>query len=49
MADKPRPEERKRKKKGKITVGQINGRKALIGGVAFESKVDNFITPRLAH
>ena len=31
----------KKKKKGKITVGQINGRKALIGGVAFESKVDN--------
>ena len=36
------------KRKGKITVGQINGTRALIGGVAFESKVDNFITPRLA-
>ena len=36
------------KRKGKITVGQINETKALIGGVAFESKVDNFITPRLA-
>ena len=45
MADKPRPEVGKEKEK--ITVGQINETKALIGRVAFESKVDNFITPRL--
>ena len=46
MADKPRPE--KGKEKEKITVGQINVTRTMIGCDAFESKVDNFITLRLA-
>ena len=46
MADKPRPEVGKEKEK--ITVGQINVTRALIGCDVFESKVDSFITLRLA-
>ena len=37
MADKPRPKVRKEEEK--ITVGQVNGTRALIGCDAFESKV----------
>ena len=37
MADKPRPKVRKEEEK--ITVGQVDGTRALIGCDAFESKV----------